>query len=196
MGDRGEAYQARFDDLAAVGAPVHGEADLIDSLCLRRAQLRGGTPLRALDAGCGTGRVAIELAGRGMEVTGIDLDAEMLSVGRRRRPELDWRLGDLATVELPAGAFDVIVMAGNVMIFLQAGAEQAVVANLARSLAPGGLLVAGFGLGSRHWCLGDYDAWADGAGLTLEARWSTWDRRSWHEGDSYAVSVHRRLVEH
>ena len=30
-----------------------------------------------------------------------------------------------------------------------------------------------------------------GAGATLEARWSTWERVAWHADSEYAVSVHR-----
>lgn len=183
MSDRGAAYQARVDQIAASGAAMHGEADLV----------AGFEPARVLDAGCGTGRVGIELARRGTLVTGIDADAEMLGVARQRAPGLDWRLGDLSCVALPAGAFDVIVMAGNVMIFVQPGTEAAVVANLAPALAPRGVLVAGFQLGRRAWGVGDYDAWATGAGLTLVERWTTWDRQPWRVGGDYAVSVHRHL---
>ena len=48
----GEAYQRRFDELAASGVHVHGEADFVDRFA----------PSSVLDAGCGTGRVAAELA--------------------------------------------------------------------------------------------------------------------------------------
>lgn len=128
-----------------------------------------------------------------MDITGIDLDADMLSVARSRAPELSWHLGDLATVELGVGTFDMVVMAGNVMIFLRPGSEAAVVANLAQCLAPHGLLVAGFQLGTRAWSLDEYDAWAAGGGLALEDRWSTWDRRPWHRAAGYVVSAHRRV---
>ena len=53
-GGGGQDYAARFDALAAAGTDVHGEA----SLCA--ALLPPGA--RVLDAGCGTGRVAIRLA--------------------------------------------------------------------------------------------------------------------------------------
>lgn len=182
MGLRGEAYQARFDQLAATGVSMHGEADLVASL----------GPARVLDAGCGTGRVAIELARRGFEVSGVDVDPQMVAVASERAPALDWHVDDLSSTALPPGVFDVIVMAGNVMIFLQEGTEAAVVFNLAPALAPGGALVAGFQLGSRSWDLPDYDGWATDAGLVLEARWSTWDRQPWKEHGDYAVSVHRQ----
>ena len=175
-------YDRRFAEKAASGDDVHGEATFVESL----------GPRRVLDAGCGTGRVAIELARRGVEVVGVDLDAEMLERARAKAPELDWRHGDLVSVDLGEVApFDVVVAAGNVMIFVETGTEAAVVANLARHLAPGGALVAGFQL-NRHYRLADYDGHCAAAGLEAAERWATWDRRPWQEGGDYAVSVHRR----
>lgn len=144
-----------------------------------------------LDAGCGTGRVAIELDRRGIEVVGVDLDPGMLATARRKAPELTWIEDDLATVTLNR-RFDVVVMAGNVMIFLTPGSEGAVVANLARHLAPGGALVAGFQLLPGRLALGAYDRHAAEAGLVLGERWATWERAPWSPGGDYAVSVHRR----
>ena len=129
----GDAYDATYERRAAAGENVHGEADLIESL----------GPASVLDAGCGTGRVGRELASRGMDVVGVDIDAEMLATARRTAPDTSWHLADLATVEL-ARSFDAIVMAGNVMIFLAPGSERAVVENMARHLREDGLLVAGF----------------------------------------------------
>jgi SAM-dependent methyltransferase len=37
-----------------------------------------------LDLGCGTGRIALDLAGRGLEVTGIDSDLELIDALRAR----------------------------------------------------------------------------------------------------------------
>ena len=178
----GEEYQARFDRLVADGVDVHGEADLVEGL----------GPRRVLDAGCGTGRVAIELARRGIAAVGIDVAEPMLTVARRRAPALEWRQGDLATAALEPAGFDAIVLAGNVMIFLAPGSEPAVVANLARALAPGGWLVAGFQLDRRAWTLADYDGWAASAGLVPAGRWATWDRGPWTPEADYAVSVHHR----
>jgi len=177
---RGDDYDQRFQELAQTGVDVHGEASFVKVLGRRSV----------LDAGCGTGRVAIELAHRGMEVVGIDADAAMLATARRRAPELDWRLADLTTADLSAESFDVVLLAGNVMIFLAPGTEAAVVANLASALRPGGLLVAGFQLDERGLTVEIYDDLCRAGGLSLVQRYATWDREPWRVGGGYAVSTH------
>lgn len=180
LGVRGDAYDQRFQELALAGADVHGEADFVEWL----------GPHRVLDAGCGTGRVAAELAQRGMEVVGIDVDATMLATARRRAPELEWRLADLAEADLSEESFDLAVLAGNVMIFLAPGTEAPVVANLASGLRPGGLLVAGFQIDEGGLSVEGYDTLCRDAGLILHQRYATWDRQPWQPGGPYAVSVH------
>ena len=177
-----DAYDKRYDERAAAGENVHGEADFV----MRFA------PASALDAGCGTGRVARELARRGVDVVGVDLDAEMLATARRRSPELAWVEADLASFEL-GRAFDVVVAAGNVMILLTPGSERAVLANVARHLRPGGSLIAGFQIRRDHLTLSEYDALATATGFELAERWSTWDANEWRADSDYAVSVHRLL---
>jgi SAM-dependent methyltransferase len=180
-GGRSQTYDQRWEELAAAGRNIHGEADLVESL----------QPTSVLDAGCGTGRVAIELARRGIDVAGVDVDATMLEKARSKAPELTWTLADLATLDL-GRTFDVVVMAGNVMIFLAPGTEAAVVSSAARHLAPDGALVAGFSLEPGRLDLATYDRHATAAGLELADRWATWDRRPFEAGGGYAVSVHRR----
>lgn len=182
---RGDEYDDRWRTLEADGRPIHGEADLVDGLL----DEIGGS--RVLDAGCGTGRVAIELAGRGRSVVGVDLDEAMLSAARAKAPALTWVAADLTYVAGLAGdPFDVVLLAGNVMIFVEPGSEARVLAALAARLAPGGLLVAGFQVEPRL-PLDRYDDLAADAGLRLVARWATWDREPFTGGD-YAVSVHGR----
>lgn len=176
-----DRYEARFEALAASGRQVHGEADFVERLGVRSV----------LDAGCGTGRVARELAARGLEVVGVDLDAGMLATARRKAPRLDWRLADLASVDL-GRSFEAVVMAGNVMLFLAPGTEGAVVANLARHVLAGGLLIAGFQLVPGRLTLAEYDALAEAAGLISAGRWATWNQAAWRPGGGYAVSLHRR----
>lgn len=166
---------------------MHGEATFVERLGVRSV----------LDAGCGTGRVAIELARRGLEVVGVDADPGMLSAARAKAPELEWIVADLSDFELPppdgpgARRFDCAVMAGNVMIFVVPGTEGAVLERLAAHLRPGGLVVAGFQLVAGRLTLERYDELADAAGLTLADRFATWDRDPWRPGGDYALSVHR-----
>jgi SAM-dependent methyltransferase len=178
-GVSGEEYDATYAQRSAAGQNVHGEADFVEAL----------GPKSVLDAGCGTGRVGVELARRRIEVVGVDIDPRMLSAARNKAQHLEWRLGDLATVDL-GRQFDAIVMAGNVMIFVTPGTEGDVLKNMARHLAPGGRLVAGFQLSVAYLQLEEYDRLAGEAGLALEARYATWDRDPWYATSSYAVSVH------
>jgi SAM-dependent methyltransferase len=134
----GDDYDRTYDARAAAGEDVHGEARFV----MRFA------PRTVLDAGCGTGRIARELARRGVATVGADRDQRMLSTAQAKAPDLDWRLADLATAEL-GGPFDVALMAGNVMLFVDRGTEGAVLANMARHLHPGGRLIAGFQVGAR-----------------------------------------------
>ena len=181
---RGDDYDRRWVVLVAAGESVGGEGDLVESP-LRDRRPDGGT---VLDAGCGTGRVAVELDRRGIETVGVDLDPAMLDTARAKPSGVTWQQGDLARLDL-GRRFDVVAAAGNVMIFLAPGTEGTVVDRLAAHLAPGGLLVAGW---SRTDSLRyeQYDELCAAVGLALVHRWSTWDRQTYDDGD-YAVSVHR-----
>lgn len=183
----GESYQSRFDALAAAGGDVHGEVSFV----------MGYAPESALDAGCGTGRVALELARRGVHVVGADRDASMIAVARRLGEELQAELpavqvrfveSDVALLDA-GGTFDVVVMAGNVPLFTPKGTERRLIAGAARHVHANGLLIAGFQLG-RGYSLERYDLHCAAAGLELAERFGTWDRARFDGGD-YAVSVHR-----
>jgi SAM-dependent methyltransferase len=173
----GDEYQKRFDELADEGVDVHGEADFV----MRFA------PASVLDAGCGTGRAARELARRGVAVVGVDADASMVATARRLSPELDWRVDDLCAFDL-GRRFPVVLMAGNVPLFTPAGTQRALVRGCARHLEPGGVLVAGFSL-DRGYGTEQYDEDCAAAGLELVERWATWSCDGFEAGD-YAVSVH------
>lgn len=74
------------------------------------ADMRG---LRLLDAGCGTGALAVEAAHRGAEVLAIDLSATLVDLARQRQPfiqnggSIDFRSGDMLDAAL--GEFDYMV---------------------------------------------------------------------------------------
>lgn len=157
MASRGEDYDARFARLAAQGRYLHGEADLVD-------RLLGGPPALVVDAGCGTGRVAIELARRGYRTIGIDEDPEMLGRATAKAPHLTWvaadladcgdladgadlaKRGDTADDGLGPGRADLVVAAGNVVRFIAPHRRRAAVAAMARAVRPGGLVLCGFSL--------------------------------------------------
>jgi SAM-dependent methyltransferase len=173
-------YDERWRRIEATGANPHGEADFVFSY----------SPRAVLDAGCGTGRVAIELSRRGLDVVGTDLDQDMIGIARAKAPELTWVQADLSELDLPT-RFDAVVLAGNVIPYVASGRRHAAVEACARHLAPRGRLIAGFQLQGGWPSVADYDRWCREAGLIREARYATWDRHPFTDTDSYAVSVHR-----
>lgn len=175
----GADYQRRIEQ-ALAGHDPHGEVRFVERY----------HPASVLDAGCGTGRVAIELAHRGYDVVGADVSESMLATARQQDPTLRWVPADLAQLDLER-RFDVVVMAGNIPLFTAAGTNAAVVAGCARHVGADGVLVCGFQLG-RGYDLATYDAEAAAAGLTLAERYATWDLDPFEADSDYAVSVHRR----
>src|SRR5690606_5472748 len=158
-------YDERFRRLAASGQNPHGEADLVASY----------GPASVLDGGCGTGRVAIELARRGIGVVGVDADPEMIDAARAKAPDLEWVTADLADLGRP-DRFDVVVLAGNVVPYIAADRRERAVAACVAHLAPGGRLVAGFRLRPGWPTPDDYDRWCAAAGAVAEGRFATWER--------------------
>ena len=102
--------------------------------------LAGRAPRHVLEAGCGTGYNALELEKRnGWRVVPLDLQMEGLayarSMGLARLVQ-----GDVAALPFRSGAFDAVVSL-DVIVHFPRGSEERPVAEFARVLAPGGLLV-------------------------------------------------------
>ena len=74
---------------------------------------------RVLDAGCGTGALAVEAARRGADVVAIDLSPKLVELARQRMPvsfahgSLDFRSGDMLDATL--GDFDHVVAMDSVI---------------------------------------------------------------------------------
>lgn len=175
------AYDERWAAMERAGVNPHGEADLV----MRFA------PRTVLDGGCGTGRLGIELARRGVEVVGVDLDPDMIAAARAKAPEIEWHRASLAELHLER-TFEVVALAGNVIPFVEPRERARAIAGCARHLAPDGVLVMGASLRPGWPTTTELDTWCDAAGLALEDRWATWERAPFAEGSDYAVSVHRR----
>jgi SAM-dependent methyltransferase len=95
-----------------------------------------------LDVGCGTGTFACLLAGRGLDVTGVDPAAASLAVARAK-PGADpvrWLPGDATS--LPPLQVDVAFMTGNVaQVFTTDDEWSATLRGVGAALRPGGRLV-------------------------------------------------------
>ena len=184
--------------MAAAGKDMHGEATFCATLLDEGA--------RVLDAGCGTGRVAIRLAELGFDCVGVDVDESMLAVAREAAPGIAWFQADLAQVTSSdlgdPEVFDMVILAGNLVPLLAPGTAGDAVGALAPLLRPGGLLVAGFGLDEAHLpggcpvtSLAEYDEVCSKHQLALAERFGTWSRGPFTGSEGgYAVSVHRSLV--
>jgi len=176
-----DEYESRWDRIAEQGGNPHGEVDFVMAYA----------PRTAIDAGCGFGRVAIELTARGVETIGVDLDADLFARAQRRAPEIDWRLEDLATVEI-GRTVDLVVVAGNVIGFVEVVDRPEAVRNCARHVAPGGHLVIGNQLKASWPTVEEIDRWSAEAGLVLVDRFGGWDREDFDPNGEYVVTVHGR----
>ena len=137
-------YAWAFDLL--IDRPVRAECATIAAWLAERGVLPGAD---VLDAGCGTGRYAVELARRDYVVQGVDLAAELVEVARRSVGEggaaVSFGVGDSRT--LPVGRYHAILCRGVLNDFVEDEDRNAVLATFARALRPSGVLI----LDVREW---------------------------------------------
>lgn len=144
---------ARYYDVLYQDKDYAGEADFVLS-CLKSRQ---EAPRTLLDLGCGTGRHALEMARRGVSVTGVDMSATMLDMGRQMlTPAPDVppgvtppRLleGDARTVRLET-QFDAVTSLFHVMSYQNTEEDAlAVLETARRHLKPGGCFLFDFWYG-------------------------------------------------
>jgi ubiquinone/menaquinone biosynthesis C-methylase UbiE len=125
LGGRGhEAFRQRIVELAALAGDEH-----------------------LLDAGCGTGMMALCIAAQvpGCRVQGIDISPKMIAVARQdaaaKGLTADFRIGSIVELPYPDGAFDVVLT--NIMYHhLDLKEKRQAVTEIARVLKPGGRYVS------------------------------------------------------
>ncbi len=184
-GERNRGYGETFAQRVAEGADVDGEARLLDALAPRGA--------RILDIGSGMGRVAAALRARGHDVVATEPDPALRAQSQATYADLAVLPHEaLALDPAEVGAFDVVAVVGNVMVYLGEGTERRVLERVRELLAPGGRAVIGFHLtaikaGSRTYPADEFVADATAAGLRVVHRFGSYEL---HEpDDEYAVWV-------
>lgn len=140
---------AEYYDLIYADKDYAGEARFV----LAALRAAAGSGHRLLELGCGTGRHAIEFARAGMEVTGIDMSAEMVERATARiassgvSPAPDLRVGDLRSLRL-GEKFDYIVSLFHVLCYQTANEElEAAFQTAAAHLRPSGRFLFDFWYG-------------------------------------------------
>lgn len=136
-----DAWAALTSDapVSRIRATVRAGRDAMRDLLL--AWLPGDmTGLTLLDAGCGTGALAVAAARRGARVTAIDISASLVGIARERAPArfdddgftgggIDWQVGDM----LGAGSFDHVVAMDSLIHYPAADIVATVAALAART---------------------------------------------------------------
>ena len=133
-------YAWAYDLLAA--RPVERMCDGIEELLNARG---AGVWARILDAGCGAGHFAYELARRGYRLYGLDLSAQMLAEARERVKNAAVALplvrGDILAQPFKRQSFDAVLCRGVLNDLLDDASRAAALIALAGALRPRGTLV-------------------------------------------------------
>ena len=117
-----------------------------------------------LDLGCGTGELAVALAGERL-VVGVDPAAAMLEIARAKpgAERVDFVEGDARTVRL-GRRFERIVLTGHAFqVFLTTQDRRAALATIAAHLAPGGRFI----FDSRNPACREWEEWGPDDSLRL-----------------------------
>lgn len=129
----GEYWADQYDDIY----------DLIEDSTLDLLTGLAGSPPRALELAVGTGRIAIPLSQRGVEITGVDVSDKMIA-RMRAKPggdSIEVVMGDIADVDVE-GRFPLVILAFNTIFALLSQERQVeCFRNVADHLDPGGRFV-------------------------------------------------------
>jgi SAM-dependent methyltransferase len=172
---------------------------------------------RALEFAVGTGRVALPLAARGVQVAGIELSPAMADVLRAKpgADAIDVTIGDMTTTRV-SGSFSLVYLVFNTIMNVTTQEEQiTILQNAAAHLSSAGRFVVEVGVPSfllfpaaepgrvfdqwvqasapfRYVWPSELDLMARLAGLRLEHRWSGWDKSPFTAASTSQVAVYRK----
>jgi SAM-dependent methyltransferase len=133
----GDAFADVYDDWYERISDADSTVELLADLAAELA------PLPVLELGVGTGRLAIPLAARGVQVVGLDASAAMLARLADNDPagSVATQLGDMVD-DQPVGPFAVVFVAFNTFFgLLDETRQQSCFSAVAQRLAPGGAFV-------------------------------------------------------
>jgi SAM-dependent methyltransferase len=124
--------------------PIVPRVDFMDATLRERGVSPGAT---VLDAGCGTGRYATELAKRGFKVHAVDRSPHLVAVARRRNSEnqahasrVTFDVADLLDVAFST-KYDVVLCHGVLNDFYRDIERRTIFTQFERWLRPGGVLI-------------------------------------------------------
>jgi SAM-dependent methyltransferase len=96
---------AGYYDLVYADKPYADEARFV----IRRLEaVLGRRPGTLLDLACGTGRHAVEFRAMGIEVSGVDINEELLEKARERAPEIEFHVQDMCELDLGDARFEAV----------------------------------------------------------------------------------------
>lgn len=140
--------RAAYDGIVELYASMF--ADRLETQPFARAMVatfaelvRGTGNPRAADVGCGPGHLTAMLHDLGLDAFGLDLSPAMVDHARRAHPALRFDEARMEALPVEDGALGG-VLAHYSMIHTPPGELPALLAEQARALAPGGLLLASF----------------------------------------------------
>lgn len=128
------------------GGWAWGEALLPDERVLLEAYLSPGK--RTLEAGCGGGRILLELARWGFEdLHGFDFVPEFIEVAKQRDPKhrIDYAVGNACSLSYPSESFDQVIYLQQILCFIESPTlREKAVSEAFRILKPGGVACVSF----------------------------------------------------
>ena len=157
------------------------EADFIEAACRKYC---GFAAKRLLEPGCGSGRLVVEMAGRGYRVTGFDLNRPSLDYLRRRLARRGLRAdvfeADMADFRLSRPVDAAFCTVNTFRHLLSEQSARRHLKCIAQSLRPGGIYILGFHLLPMDASEEDIERWTErqgGTQVTVTLRVLATDRR-------------------